>query len=98
MPDDRCRSKIAHTSGMVLRCMEPRGHAGNHLTTHEQWGDHHPDEIVEATGAHVYLSTGCLHGKHGYCQSTGEGRKVPAECKFCAAPCICPCHEIGDLS
>lgn len=51
---------------------------------------------------HAYLSTGCLHGDHAYCQSAGaanpdltaeEGRKRPAECKFCAAPCVCPCHR-----
>jgi hypothetical protein len=46
---------------------------------------------------HAYLSTACLHGEHGYCQSnTGAaGTKVPAECKFCAAPCVCPCHADG---
>lgn len=96
MADDRCRSKITHESGVVLQCMEPRGHAGNHLTTREQWGDHHPDEIVESTGAHVYLSTGCLHGDHDYCQRVvGSWHKQPAQCKFCAAPCVCLCHEIG---
>ncbi|MFD7922480.1 hypothetical protein ACFV3R_25050 [Streptomyces sp. NPDC059740] len=44
---------------------------------------------------HVYLSTGCLHGEHGYCQRhTGlSGAKTPAQCKFCAAPCTCPCHS-----
>jgi hypothetical protein len=47
----------------------------------------HPDK-------HSYLSTGCLHGEHGYCQSnTGAaGAKIPAQCKFCAAPCRCRCH------
>ncbi len=49
---------------------------------------------TEATG-HVYLSTGCLHGHHDYCQShTGHsGTKTPAQCKFCAAPCTCGCHQ-----
>ena len=44
---------------------------------------------------HTYLSTGCRHGRHDYCQShTGRSRaKAPASCKFCAAPCICPCHR-----
>lgn len=44
--------------------------------------------------AHAYLSTGCRHGEHGYCQSnTGsQGQKTPAVCKFCEAPCVCPCH------
>jgi hypothetical protein len=44
---------------------------------------------------HVYLSTGCRHHEHGYCQShTGlSGAKTPASCKFCGAPCVCPCHK-----
>ncbi|MFJ7999006.1 hypothetical protein ACIQ7D_17920 [Streptomyces sp. NPDC096310] len=44
-----------------------------------------------------YLSTGCLHGEHAYCQgATGQaGTKTPAVCKFCAAPCRCDCHRVG---
>lgn len=50
---------------------------------------------TEATTGHVYLSTGCLHGHHDYCQNhTGHsGTKTPAQCKFCAAPCTCGCHQ-----
>ena len=46
-------------------------------------------------GRHVYLSTGCLHGDHGYCQSmTGlNGAKRPGECKHCGARCRCRCHR-----
>ncbi|MFJ1993002.1 hypothetical protein [Streptomyces asiaticus] len=46
-------------------------------------------------GRHVYLSTGCLHGEHGYCQKhTGlSGAKTPAVCKFCKSPCVCSCHR-----
>jgi hypothetical protein len=42
----------------------------------------------------VYLSTGCLHDRHDYCQNrTGQaGAKQPATCKFCDATCICHCH------
>jgi hypothetical protein len=49
---------------------------------------------TEAT-SHVYLSTGCLHGHHDYCQNhTGHsGTKTPAQCKFCSAPCTCHCHQ-----
>lgn len=58
-------------------------------------------ELVEAAEreGHVYLSTGCLHGEHTYCQArTGAvGAKVPATCKFCAAPCVCPCHREGTV-
>lgn len=44
---------------------------------------------------HVYLSTGCLHGDHTYCQSsTGLcGQKTPGVCKFCKTPCVCNCHS-----
>lgn len=44
---------------------------------------------------HVYLSTGCRHGDHTYCQNhTGQsGHKTPAQCKFCRSPCICGCHQ-----
>lgn len=50
--------------------------------------------------AHAYLSTACFHEQHGYCSSP-MGRaaggwtwpKSPASCKFCGAPCACPCHR-----
>jgi hypothetical protein len=44
---------------------------------------------------HKYLSTGCLHDEHEYCQGrTGlAGSKTPAQCKFCEAPCRCHCHK-----
>jgi hypothetical protein len=51
---------------------------------------------------HQYLSTACLHGEHGYCQSmTGsngstEWAKTPASCKVCGAPCTCPCHAAAE--
>lgn len=49
-------------------------------------------------GTHLYLSTGCQHGRHDYCQGmTGlAGAKRPGECKFAehgCTPCICPCHR-----
>lgn len=36
---------------------------------------------------HVYLSTSCLHGHHNRCTAKG------AQCKFCAAACVCWCHQ-----
>lgn len=53
------------------------------------------DEAQQQPAAHVYLSTGCLHGQHGYCSNVDgiAGLKKPAQCKFCAAPCVCPCHH-----
>lgn len=49
---------------------------------------------VDQTAGHVYLSTGCYHGRHDYCANVDGivGLKKPAQCKFCAAPCVCPCH------
>lgn len=63
------------------------GHAG---ATRIVWLDD-----AKAPDHHVYLSTGCLHGEHTYCQGrTGQaGAKKPAECKWCAAKCRCSCHD-----
>lgn len=43
---------------------------------------------------HLYVSTACQHMRHDYCQAeTGRlGPKKPGVCKFCDAPCLCPCH------
>lgn len=51
-----------------------------------------PEIVTE--GEHRYLSTGCLHGEHAYCQAmTGQqGEKRPGRCKFCDAQCVCDCH------
>jgi hypothetical protein len=51
--------------------------------------------LAHKLGVHHYLSTGCLHGEHVYCQGkTGQaGVKVPAKCKFCEARCRCRCHR-----
>lgn len=56
---------------------------------------HSGDILHIDTDRHVYLSTGCYHGDHEYCQSnTGlNGQKTPASCKFCGARCECPCHR-----
>ncbi|CAM5428165.1 MULTISPECIES: hypothetical protein [Streptomyces] len=53
----------------------------------------------EGPAGHAYLSTGCLHGEHGYCQGAHglAGAKVPAKCKWCDAKCICPCHQSAGL-
>jgi hypothetical protein len=45
---------------------------------------------------HSYWSTHCRHGNHEACAAKelapGVSRK-PAQCKTCAAPCICSCHK-----
>lgn len=49
---------------------------------------------------HVYLSTACLHENHEHCQcgtNLQGDQKTPGTCKWCAAPCICPCHS-GQMS
>lgn len=49
---------------------------------------------------HTYLSTACLHDNHDHCRARenlqGEP-KIPATCKWCGAPCICPCHVVSQL-
>lgn len=51
--------------------------------------------LAHRHGTHRYLSTGCLHGEHAYCQgNTGKaGAKKPASCKWCGTGCLCPCHR-----
>jgi hypothetical protein len=52
--------------------------------------------IVHSADPHIYLSTGCLHGDHAYCQMEARrydgSTKTAATCKFCASPCVCLCH------
>jgi hypothetical protein len=50
---------------------------------------------------HRYFSTACYHDEHGYCQARQatdylgqDFNRRPAQCKFCGAPCICPCHGL----
>jgi hypothetical protein len=47
------------------------------------------------TGRHVYLSTGCLVGRHDYCADmTGvQGAKRGGRAKFTDAKCVCSCHD-----
>ena len=54
-----------------------------------------PDNPAASSDPHIYLSTGCYHGDHAYCQAmTGlNGAKRPASCKKCGAKCVCPCHQ-----
>jgi hypothetical protein len=46
------------------------------------------DKLLRAAalhdGEHRYLSTYCLHGRHGACRLV---------CKTCDAPCVCECHR-----
>lgn len=51
--------------------------------------------LAHRLGTHTYLSTGCLHGDHAYCQNmTGlNGAKRPQSCKICRARCVCHCHQ-----
>lgn len=50
-------------------------------------------------GEHEYLATSCLHELHEYCAGdvteTGAPKR-PSQCKFCAAPCVCACHDGGE--
>ncbi len=58
------------------------------------------DKPQYTDGEHYYLSTGCFHGQHSYCNAmTGmQGAKRPAQCKFCDAKCICQCHYRAALA
>jgi hypothetical protein len=43
-----------------------------------------PDSDSALRGKHPYTSTACQHALHDRCRLS---------CKFCASPCMCPCHE-----
>lgn len=55
-----------------------------------------PDNLPTSNDPHIYLSTGCYHDDHAYCQAmTGlNGAKRPGSCKHCGAKCQCPCHAV----
>lgn len=78
-----------------------RLHRQQLISTRELYAVIEADEapVPEATG-HVYLSTGCFHGDHGYCKSmTGlNGSKRPGECKHCGTKCTCGCHGTEETS
>jgi hypothetical protein len=52
-----------------------------------------------------YRSTSCGHELHDCCSADraldADGQKFarrPAQCKFCAEPCVCPCHQEAEVS
>lgn len=61
-------------------------------------------DIILPSGRHMYFSTHCRHDLHGNCSATvlvggnphGDGDSAvarrPAQCKTCAAPCVCGHH------
>lgn len=56
-------------------------------------------DIVGDKG-HWYWSTHCRHDNHDACAATELAPGVPrrpAQCKTCAAPCVCHCHRAGQL-
>ena len=55
-------------------------------------------DVVFVDGSHRYWSTHCRHDNHGACSATELAPGVPrepAQCKTCAAPCLCHCHKIA---
>jgi hypothetical protein len=65
-------------------------------------------DVILPDGTHRYWSTHCRHAedahdiRHLACSLSrgvdADGKhfaRRPAQCKTCAAPCICPCHEKG---
>lgn len=52
-------------------------------------------DVVYVNGTHRYWSTHCRHDRHDACKADELAPGVPrhaAQCKTCAAPCICHCH------
>lgn len=63
-----------------------------------RWSPGRRVDVVFTDGTHRYWSTHCRHDHHDTCNATELAPGVPrrpAQCKTCAAPCVCPCHEGG---
>jgi hypothetical protein len=90
---DRADLLVSPHNAMAAGLEIAVGLADHHLREAGEGARTTPDN--SATSGHVYLSTGCLHGDHAYCQGmTGlAGAKRPGECKHCQARCICRCHK-----
>lgn len=57
-----------------------------------------PPPVDEQDHGTPFVSMACTHGAHGYCQSSEreDGSPKPAaQCEFCGADCVCPCHGSG---
>lgn len=53
-------------------------------------------DTITAGGEHIYWSTHCRHGRHQACSAEELAPGVPrrpAQCKTCAATCVCRCHK-----
>lgn len=55
--------------------------------------------MTERQVTHLYVSTACQHELHNECGKAQKARETAAgvehsvsTCKFCTAPCLCPCH------
>jgi hypothetical protein len=65
--------------------------------THRYWSTHcrhagpSPDDP-----RHADCSAKWLHGPTVMDGVTTAIARMPAQCKTCAAPCICPCHKITE--
>jgi hypothetical protein len=98
-PSERAQAAIRELQRQVEKRDLRLGLIRHYLKTSDDDGITTREQALKISGsngsAHLYFSTGCLHGEHAYCQGeTGAvGRKIPAQCKFCGAPCLCSCHE-----
>lgn len=74
------------SNDLLAQLLQALGSQGVHL------------DVILPDGRHVYWSTYCRHATpegHRACRAIelapGVARR-PAQCKTCAAPCVCPCH------
>jgi hypothetical protein len=74
--------------GTCDRKMGPGGgviHPADNTKPHEKWKDCiNWRPLPEPSPGHDYLSTACLHERHGQCRHS---------CKFCGVQCRCECHH-----
>lgn len=85
----------AAAAGLLARANRVRANVGP---------DPEKRDVISGDGTHEYWSTHCRHDRHDDCTAkwltgptvmdgvTTSIARRPAQCKTCAAPCICPCH------
>lgn len=67
--------------------------------THHYWSTHCRHDPGDGSGHRACSATEISGTVTGFAGNRGEWvgamRRLPARCKTCAAPCICPCHREG---
>lgn len=61
--------------------------------THHYWSTHCRHDNHDACSATSMVRNRVTRGPSEAAPRPVEVLKTPAQCKTCAAPCVCPCHK-----